>query len=146
MATRKLGYDMYVTVSTSKNMVEARQRVIDLYRKSLRLIPLFIAQYELSHPPDLMRQRIRRDFEKYKDISNLNVIDKLTYFGIIDVEEAKNIWKQTNHVDAYFSELPQEGQAVISTNEPILTPPSEDWEGNYEYIPGELEDQIQYKE
>lgn len=145
MATRKLSYDMYVHIKASKNMVEARQRVIDLYRKSLRLIPLFIAHYELSHPPDLMRLRIRRDFEKYSNISNLTIVDKLLYAGAIDVEEAKNIWKQTNHVDAYFAELPSEGQAVITHNEPAVPPPAEDWEGKFEYIPGEQEE-LQYKE
>ena len=38
----------YVRTSVSNSMAEARPKVIDLYRKSLRLIPYMIAKYELD--------------------------------------------------------------------------------------------------
>jgi len=99
-----MAFNMYVRTSVSRNMADARLKVIDLYRKACRLVPVLIAQYELSHTPASMRARIRRDFDKHNDVSDPQVVDKLLFLGMVDIEEGRNMWKQTNHVDSYFAE------------------------------------------
>merc|ERR1712137_124858 len=99
-----MAFNMYVRTSVSRNMAEARHKVIDLYRKACRLVPVLIAQYELSFTPAAMRARIRKDFDKHRDVSNPQVVDKLLFLGMVDIEEGRNMWKQTNHVDSYFAE------------------------------------------
>jgi NADH dehydrogenase (ubiquinone) 1 alpha subcomplex subunit 6 len=107
-------------------MAEARQNVIDLYRTALRLVPEFNAQYELSHSPSYMRARIRRDFEKHKNVSNPLIVDKLMYLGRIQLEEAKNKWAQTNTVDAYFSEITQSERTIGQRPTKLPVTPDED--------------------
>ena len=46
-----MAFMQYVRTSVSNSMAEARPKVIDLYRKSLRLIPYMIAKYELDFDP-----------------------------------------------------------------------------------------------
>jgi hypothetical protein len=112
-----MAFNQYVRTSVSKNMAEARHRVIDLYRKCLRSIPSLIVQYELDLDPGIMARRIRTDFEQYKDVTDLRIVDKLLFMGVVDLEEARLLWKQTSHVEYYFE---KENQFLMNSENQFI--------------------------
>ena len=105
-----MAFNQYVRTSVSGSMAEARPKVIDLYRKAIRIVPLLIAQYELDFNPSAMKKRIRRDFDQHKSVTDPAMVDKLLFLGVVELEEARLMWKQTCHVEYYFeresSQLP----------------------------------------
>ena len=53
-------------------------------------------------PSRKIQQRIRLDFEKNKDIQDLNLINILIFKGTAELIETHNVWKQKNHMYNYF--------------------------------------------
>ncbi|KAF4568254.1 hypothetical protein EYR40_010348 [Pleurotus pulmonarius] len=82
----------------STNAVEARQRVIQLYRDWYRSAPEIIEIYTLSVSPAHIRHTIRQKFEANRYVTDLRAIDVLLLKSRQDFQETMNCWKQPDHV------------------------------------------------
>jgi NADH dehydrogenase (ubiquinone) 1 alpha subcomplex subunit 6 len=86
----------------SEGFGEARRRVLSLYREWLREAPRMIASYPLDLSVGTVRARIRREFERYRPIKDLPIIDRLILQGTQDLIETHSKWKQKTHILYYF--------------------------------------------
>ncbi|KAL4240274.1 NADH dehydrogenase 1 alpha subcomplex subunit 6 ndufa6 [Mactra antiquata] len=89
-------------LSTDTN--QARRRVLNLYRAWYRVVPYICETYTLPITPEMCRNKIREEFDKNRHITDLRVIDMLCVKGQQDLMETKNVWKQMNHIMAYFKD------------------------------------------
>lgn len=94
----------YAKPILSADSTEARRRVINLYKAWYRQIPYICQEYHVPLTPEKCRQKLREEFYKNKHITDVRVIDMLCVKGQQDLVETKNIWKQMNHVMAYFKD------------------------------------------
>ncbi|XP_060558894.1 NADH dehydrogenase [ubiquinone] 1 alpha subcomplex subunit 6-like [Ruditapes philippinarum] len=83
---------------------EARKRVLSLYRAWYRQAELVVADYDLTVTVAECRAKVRENFEKNRNVTDVRVIDMLFIKGQHELEETKNIWKQKNHVMNYFNQ------------------------------------------
>lgn len=83
---------------------EAKRRVLNLYREWLREVPHMVNTYPLDLPIHAVRARIRREFERYRYIQDLSVIDRLILNGTQELIETHSKWKQKTHILTYFDE------------------------------------------
>jgi hypothetical protein len=81
--------------STSRE--EARLRVIRLYREWLRLIPVIVDNMTLDVSIPDFRRKVRLEFERQRNHSDLAVINALIVKGTAELQETHNIWKQKVH-------------------------------------------------
>lgn len=73
---------------------EARIRVINAYRHWYRSAPEICALYALNVSPSAIRLKIREDFEKVRNVSDLKVINLLLHKNWVEYQETMNCWKQ----------------------------------------------------
>jgi NADH dehydrogenase (ubiquinone) 1 alpha subcomplex subunit 6 len=64
--------------------------------------PDIVDIYRLEIPSRLIKQRIRKEFNKHRNITDLKIIDVLLFKGRIEYEETMNVWKQKTHVMRLF--------------------------------------------
>ncbi|XP_053388398.1 NADH dehydrogenase [ubiquinone] 1 alpha subcomplex subunit 6-like, partial [Mercenaria mercenaria] len=74
----------------------------NLYRAWYRQIPFTLNDYDLNLSPEQCKLKLREEFNKNRHVTDIRVIDMLCIKGQQDLEETKNVWKQANHVMAYF--------------------------------------------
>jgi len=74
------------------------QRVIDLYRRTLREVPRIITVFDIDIPERDIRKDIRGLFDKHSEVKDPVAVDLLVVKGELDLEETVNIWKQKTHV------------------------------------------------
>ncbi|KAI9090478.1 hypothetical protein DFS34DRAFT_372464 [Phlyctochytrium arcticum] len=86
----------------SRSAGEQRQRVLQLYRDSLRAAPDIIEMYKLSYPTWKLRERMREEFDKNRAVTNHEVIDVLIFKGRNELSETLQQWKQDDHVQRFF--------------------------------------------
>lgn len=82
------------SVHIAKSMEEARRLTIDAYRAWYRSAPEICALYALNVSPSAIRLKIRQDFEKHRDIQDINVINLLLHKNQQEYQETMNCWKQ----------------------------------------------------
>lgn len=87
-----------VATITSTTALQARKRVLSLYREWIRQAPEIVDIYRLEFSSKVVRQRIRQEFEKNRYVSDLHTIDILVFKGRTEFEETMNVWKQKTHV------------------------------------------------
>ncbi|KAJ1643617.1 ndufa6 NADH-ubiquinone oxidoreductase subunit [Dispira simplex] len=91
-----------VAVTSSKNLAQARQRVLQQYRSWQQAVPSMVEMYQLSMPMSVVRAKIREEFEKNRYVSDLKTIDVLITKGQMEYQETLNAWKQPSHLMNYF--------------------------------------------
>ncbi|KAJ7079999.1 NdufA6 NADH-ubiquinone oxidoreductase 14.8 kDa subunit [Mycena belliarum] len=82
----------------STNALDARTRVIQLYRDWYRAAPEVVDQYALDVSPTQLRHAIRLRFEANRAVTDLRVIDVLLLKSRQEYQETLNMWKQPDHI------------------------------------------------
>ncbi|XP_065226973.1 NADH dehydrogenase [ubiquinone] 1 alpha subcomplex subunit 6 [Planococcus citri] len=84
----------------SSNRQEARLKALRLYRLWYRYIPWI--KHNMMHGLPItqqeMREKLRQEFYKNKDITDVRVIDMLIFHGRNDLREIGELWAQPCHV------------------------------------------------
>ncbi|KAH8924246.1 NADH dehydrogenase, alpha subcomplex, subunit 6 [Atractiella rhizophila] len=81
----------------------ARARVRGLYRDWYRAAPEIVSLYALPFPPSVIRAKIRSEFDKYKEVKDLEAVDVLLLKGHQEFQETLNLWKMDTHVMRWFA-------------------------------------------
>ncbi|EIM23478.1 NADH dehydrogenase, alpha subcomplex, subunit 6 [Wallemia mellicola] len=104
----------HVTKS-STSFAEAHARARTLYRDFYRSAPSICALYSLNIPPSQIRAKIRQEFEKNRNLDDLNVIDLVLFKGRQEYQETMNAWKQETHIMRWFAleEAPPRPQTFL---------------------------------
>lgn len=92
----------------SLNQVEARRRVLNLYKAWYRQIPYIVKEYDIPVNEEMCRNKLRERFRENKHVTDLRSIDLLVFKGQVDLVEVANMWKQKNHVMLYFKDTVNE--------------------------------------
>ncbi|KAJ3069932.1 hypothetical protein HDU98_007025 [Podochytrium sp. JEL0797] len=91
-----------VITSSSTSFLQARKRVLSGYRDWIRSASWIANNYQLDLTSDVLRKRMRQEYNKYKGVSDLQTIDLLIYKGRTEWEETMNFWKQATHILRFF--------------------------------------------
>lgn len=112
-------------LSTDKE--EARKRVLNLYRAWYRQVPYIgefwhffplvmsslvyifflcstVKDFDIPKSEKQVRDKLKEEFLKNKDVKDIRVIDMLVIKGQMDLKESVNIWKQKGHIMKYWQE------------------------------------------
>lgn len=81
-------------VKIAKTHAEARIRVINAYRHWYRSAPEICALYALNVSPSTIRLKVREDFERLRNVTDLKVINALLHKNWVEYQETMNCWKQ----------------------------------------------------
>ena len=88
----------------SNNRDEARKRVLNLYKMWYRQIPYVVLDYDVPLTVERGRVRLRQEFDKNKNLTDIRAIDLLVIKGQMELVETAEIWKQRSHIMDYFRE------------------------------------------
>jgi len=88
----------------SLNKVDARRRVLNLYRAWYRQIPYICHEFELPVNAKHMRDKVRELFFANKHITDIRVIDMLVVRGQMELNDTVNKFKSHTHVMTYFQD------------------------------------------
>merc|ERR1711915_54288 len=89
----------------SKTPLDARIRVLSLYKAWYRHIPYMCKEFDISPAVSDCRLVLRNSFKKNARVKDIRVIDMLVIKGQQDLKEVVEHWKQPNHIMAkWFSE------------------------------------------
>ncbi|XP_055537248.1 NADH dehydrogenase [ubiquinone] 1 alpha subcomplex subunit 6 [Wyeomyia smithii] len=83
---------------------EARKRVLNLYKAWYRQLPYIVMDYDIPKSVEQCREKLREEFLKNKDVSDIRVIDMLVIKGQMELKESVAIWKQKGHIMRYWKE------------------------------------------
>uniref|UniRef100_A0A6F9DM91 NADH dehydrogenase [ubiquinone] 1 alpha subcomplex subunit 6 n=1 Tax=Phallusia mammillata TaxID=59560 RepID=A0A6F9DM91_9ASCI len=86
----------------SANPVEARRRVLTLYKQWYRATPKIIEKFQLPYTVEKVHNRIREEFMKNSHVRDVRAIDLLVIKGQMDLQETIKMWKQPCHIKSYF--------------------------------------------
>lgn len=102
MASSNLGGKVKPILSL--NTVEARRRVLNLYRAWYREIPYICHQFALPVTEKQLRNKVREQILANKHITDIRVIDMLVVRGQMELNDTSNKFKSQMHIMAYFNE------------------------------------------
>jgi NADH dehydrogenase (ubiquinone) 1 alpha subcomplex subunit 6 len=88
----------------SVDSTEARRRVLNLYKAWYRQIPYTVKSFRIPISVEQGRAKVRELFLKNMNVTDIRAIDMLVIKGQMDLVETANIWKQRNHVMAFFKD------------------------------------------
>lgn len=90
-------------------------------QKLPKLLIYFTFQFFIVHDFDIprnekqCREKLREEFAKYKDVTDIRVIDMLVVKGQMELKESVNIWKQKSHLMKFWKETtPQKPTDFLS--------------------------------
>lgn len=63
-----------------------------------------VLDYHIPKNTDQCRAKLREEFSKHKDVTDIRVIDLLVIKGQMELKETINIWKQKGHIMRYWKE------------------------------------------
>jgi len=92
----------------SLDTVEARRRVLNLYKAWYRQIPYIMLNYDIPLQEKECKSTLRNIFLKNKYVTDLRAIDLLVMKGQMELVETVNIWKQKTHIMRYFKDVTKE--------------------------------------
>lgn len=88
----------------SIDRLEARRRVLQLYRAWYRQLPYIVYKYFIPKNVIECRAKLREEFTKHNHIDDIRVIDMLVIKGQMELKEIVEIWKQKCHIMAYWKD------------------------------------------
>lgn len=98
----------YFSPKASSSKEEAREKVLGLYRHVIRWLPFIKDRYNVPGNLQLLRERIRMDFDKHKELQlDTSLIDAMVFRSFIELEEVKRQHQTRPHVISYFIEKPE---------------------------------------
>ncbi|KAH8336816.1 hypothetical protein KR059_004368 [Drosophila kikkawai] len=104
---------------------EARKRALNLYKAWYRQIPYIVMDYDIPMTVEQCRDKLREEFVKHRNVTDIRVIDmlvikvsgepelaggmQLTHLslyiqGQMELKESVEIWKQKGHIMRYWKE------------------------------------------
>lgn len=83
---------------------EARKRVKNLYKAWYRQIPYIVMDYDMPKNIQQCRAKLREEFDRHKNVTDIRVIDMLVIKGQMELQEIVNLWKQKGHVMTYWKD------------------------------------------
>ncbi|CAO1413268.1 unnamed protein product [Diamesa tonsa] len=83
---------------------EARRRVFNLYKAWYRHLPYVVDEYDIPKSVEQCRDKLKEEFVKNKDITDMRVVDMLVIKGQMELKETAEIWKQKGHIMRYWKE------------------------------------------
>ncbi|KAF7244974.1 hypothetical protein EG68_09526 [Paragonimus skrjabini miyazakii] len=89
----------------SRNHTEARRRVINLYRAWYRQLPFIVKEYAFTQSNvtiPILHAKLREEFYKNKDVTDLRIIDLLIHRGQNELIEVAHLWKSDTQLMDYF--------------------------------------------
>merc|ERR1711936_1419972 len=104
MATKTVQAVRQVKPVLSVDRSEAKRRVLNLYKAWYRQIPYVVKDFRVPISVKQGRDKVRENFMKNAHITDIRAIDMLVIKGQMDLVETAKIWKQRNHVMAYFKD------------------------------------------
>ncbi len=98
----------YFSPKASSNKAEAREKVLGLYRHVIRWLPFVKDRYNLPGNLNMLRERVRMDFDKHKNLQlDTTLVDAMVFRSFIELEEVKRQHQTRPHVISYFIESPE---------------------------------------
>ncbi|XP_043787634.1 NADH dehydrogenase [ubiquinone] 1 alpha subcomplex subunit 6 [Apis laboriosa] len=104
MATPAKAAVKHVKPILSLTPIEARRRVISLYKTWYRQIPFILSNYDLPRTKKECQQKLREEFKRNAHINDLRVIDLLLIKGQMELQEVCAQWKPPATVLNYWKE------------------------------------------
>lgn len=89
--------------SSSLSPSHAAFRSRSLYRQWYRSAPEITQLYALNVPASAIRAKIRNDFERNKNVTDLQTIDILLTKGYMEYQETVNCWKMESQIMRWFA-------------------------------------------
>ncbi|XP_017771435.1 PREDICTED: NADH dehydrogenase [ubiquinone] 1 alpha subcomplex subunit 6 [Nicrophorus vespilloides] len=83
---------------------QARSRVLNLYKAWYRQLPYIVHKYDIPKSIGDCKNKLREEFLKHKDLTDVRVIDMLVIKGQMELKETVNIWKQKGHIMTFFKD------------------------------------------
>lgn len=91
------------------------KRVVQLYSKMCRNAQVVITMYNLEHTPAEVRHMVLLQFRRHAGASDPRIIDMLIQRGEMELQEARNQWKQRGHLMAIL-------QPEVPAADPLVDP------------------------
>ncbi|XP_031850310.2 NADH dehydrogenase (ubiquinone) B14 subunit [Nomia melanderi] len=88
----------------SLNQQDARRRALGLYKLFLRQIPQTLLEYDIPKTNEDCKKKIREEFMKHANITDLRVQDILISKGKMTFEEIFNVWMPQGRLMDYWRE------------------------------------------
>lgn len=88
----------------STNHAEARKRVLALYKAWARQVPFIVMDYDVPYPQKVILAKVRSEFMKHKNVTDLRVIDMLVIKGQMEFVEVVSKWKPIGNLLACFQD------------------------------------------
>ncbi|XP_076290862.1 NADH dehydrogenase (ubiquinone) B14 subunit [Lasioglossum baleicum] len=76
----------------SLNREDARRRVIALYKSYYRHIPQMLLEYDVPKTQKECQQRLREEFDRHRNVTDIRVIDLLVAKGQMKLQEISHFW------------------------------------------------------
>lgn len=83
---------------------EAHQKVLQLYKTWYRQLPQTIFDYDIPKSVNACRQKLREEFLRHRNVTDLRVIDMLVIKGHMELKETSERWKQKSHLMRYWKD------------------------------------------
>ena len=88
---------------SSTSWDQARSASRSLYRQWMRAAPEIVSLYALNIPAYAIRAKVREQFERNQQVSDIKAVDVLLLKGHQDLQETLNCWKMDSHVLRWFA-------------------------------------------
>lgn len=107
---------------SSTSWDQARSASRSLYRQWMRAAPEIVSLYALNIPAYAIRAKVREQFERNQQVSDIKAVDVLLLKGHQDLQETLNCWKMDSHVLRWFA---AEEVRSLAPSPPHLPEPSD---------------------
>merc|ERR1711865_595513 len=107
----------------SAGAADAKSRALKLYRDVLRQCPIIMHNYNVALPPSALRDRVKHEFMRNSDLTDLHMIDIAIFRGSQELDETIKMFKTPTHVWRYID--PEIQVTASSRNEILMGDQSE---------------------